>query len=757
MKQATRSEFNSFLKGLITEASALNFPENAFQEGFNFTLSKTGKISRRLGMDFENDNQSVVANGLLLDSIKTTLPKVYKWEAAGGDPAVDILVVQDRNIFHFYNMDSASLSAGFIYTITLDNLPSSGEFSLTDAEGLLVIACGKDYVTAVEYLKNEAVPFVPFDLTIKTRDLWGVESSNDSVNDDISFRPSDIDDGHLYNLQNQSWGIPRRSNSGGLLVDPITHYKTQLSKYPSQSEQVWAGLQFAPSGDPKEVLYSNLWEEALGATSTATKGYYIIDAVNRGTSRVAAFAENKAKHPSLTYSSVSIPLDRTLGGPSVVSSFAGRVFYAGFGGEVIDGDGRSPTLINHIFFSKLVRNKSDLDKCYQEGDPSSRENTDIVDTDGGFIPIAEAKKIIAMESVAGSMVVFATNGVWAITGGSDYGFGATNYKVDKISSFGILTNGSIVSEGDKCFYWSKDAIFVISKDQFGSLQVQSISDTTIQSYYLAIPEDAKFTVRAGYDGLLKQIKWIYQRNGLFKSNSYAEELILDLNLGAFFVNRIFDHQSEKHRPIAVVSSSLFRNPVAQEFVVSLGVGVVANGAEVFAEVNTEKPIVTNNKYLVLSEESGVIKFSFAIYNNNDFKDWGSTDAYAKLLTGDMSFGSSAVDKTLPYLVVNMEPTENFYNSDDDVFSNESSCLVSTGWGWARNTGSMRWSRQQQAYRPTRKGFYNSGEFFDEHRVVSSKLKMRGTGKALSIQLETEPNKDCIILGWSTVVSGNSSV
>jgi hypothetical protein len=105
----------------------------------------------------------------------------------------------------------------------------------------------------------------------------------------------------------------------------------------------------------------------------------------------------------------------------------------------------------------------------------------------------------------------------------------------------------------------------------------------------------------------------------------------------------------------------------------------------------------------------------------------------------------------------MEPTENAYNADVDEFLNESGCQVSTSWGWARNTNSLRWSRKQQAYRPNRKGLYSTGDFIDEHKVVTSKLKMRGTGKALSIQLETEPDKDCIILGWSTVVSGNSSV
>ena len=59
--------------------------------------------------------------------------------------------------------------------------------------------------------------------------------------------------------------------------------------------------------------------------------------------------------------------------------------------------------------------------------------------------------------------------------------------------------------------------------------------------------------------------------------------------------------------------------------------------------------------------------------------------------------------------------------------------------------------------PTRKGFFPTGSFADEFRVVTAKLKVRGTGKALSILFETQPSKDCVLIGWSTAVSGNSSV
>ena len=46
-------EFNTFVGGLVTEASPLTFPENASIDEANFELDRNGSRSRRLGMDYE--------------------------------------------------------------------------------------------------------------------------------------------------------------------------------------------------------------------------------------------------------------------------------------------------------------------------------------------------------------------------------------------------------------------------------------------------------------------------------------------------------------------------------------------------------------------------------------------------------------------------------------------------------------------------------------------------------------------------------
>jgi hypothetical protein len=49
-RQTAAVEINNFVKGLITEASPLTFPDNASLEEQNFVLNRDGSRERRSGM-----------------------------------------------------------------------------------------------------------------------------------------------------------------------------------------------------------------------------------------------------------------------------------------------------------------------------------------------------------------------------------------------------------------------------------------------------------------------------------------------------------------------------------------------------------------------------------------------------------------------------------------------------------------------------------------------------------------------------------
>lgn len=581
----------------------------------------------------------------------------------------------------------------------------------------------------------------------------------DQKENDSTYRPPDLNTKHYYNLQNQSWGVPRK-NEAGTLEDPISGFAAVISRYPSDSEVVWTGLQYKPVSTteaPTERVFYNLYNDSLGVTSQSAKGYFIIDLLRRGESRQEAYTVNKEKYSMLASPAVVFPQDYTQGGATIVKSFAGRVFYAGFSGEVIDGDIRSPNLSNYILFSQLIRNQKDFVKCYQEGDPSSREDSDIVDTDGGFIKLAGAERIIGMEDLGSHLVVIASNGVWVISGGSDYGFTAANYKADKITSYGGLAIDSIVEVNGKVFYWSDSGIYVVAKDQFGSLVVQSITDDTIQKLYKSIPTLSKAASLATYDAENKTIRWLYKTGVPFTNTSETYELILNLSINAFYKNKIYSPTDYDIEVFASFSSSNLAYLQQNDDVF---VDVEAVLSDVETVIVPERISVENTqstRYLFLQPSPfGGYSVGIALYRNTDFKDWNEVDAYAYMLSGEQTGGDSSLAKQIPYLTMHFYRTELGVNVDG-IPLYPSSCLVHCQWDWATSITSRRFSTAFEAYRYNQARFTQSdNDTFDTGmKIITTKSKIRGRGKAFSFFMETSPGKDCQIVGWNLALNANS--
>lgn len=578
---------------------------------------------------------------------------------------------------------------------------------------------------------------------------------------DDSWRPTSLgattEDAakQYYNLQNQSWGIPRKDKDGNL-IDPIQLYFTDLEKFPSNEEVIWTGLQFQPvvgSDPPYERVFTNLYEDALGSNLKAAKGYYIIDLLRRGQSRTEAFAANYVKYPQLNlYPTLDTVADYTTGGPKIITSFAGRVFYCGFEGSVVNGDIRSPSLNNSLVFSQLVKNKKDIVKCYQEGDPTSREGSDLVDTDGGIIKLDGAQNIKALLNLGASLAIFAANGVWVLSGGSDYGFTATNYKVDKITSFGCTSQDSVVEAGGKAYYWSNDGIFVMGKNQFGDYEVSSLTETTIQTFYQNIPAASKERTSGVYDGSDKKIRWIYQLNDRFFSTSEQYELIFNLVTGAFTKNRIYNSLTNDKEVFGLFySNRIVPTSTLQEVVVG-SEDVYVGTDPVLSDFGSDGVADQFTRYLVISKSGTTYSYSFALYNNTSFKDWNEVDATAFILTGSATTGDSSIKKQVPYLTLHMYRTDTI-NSGTGLLENESSCLFRTQWNWSLSELSNKWSNQQQAYRLNPRIFSDTN-IDNGFKMVTTRNKVRGIGRAFAVRFDTEEGKDCQIVGWNMAVNGN---
>lgn len=767
-KQSVKAEINTFVQGLITEASPLNFPANASFDEENFVLNRDGTRNRRLGIDYE-DSYSFFSQQTLVD-YQTNPASAFVWNNVNGNSFINFLVVQLNNTLIFINNESGSLSSNPVAgTLTISEYPSDKKFSFTITNGYLIIVAGTDVIVSVSY---DGTSFTKRAVPLLTRDVWGVETKViPQYETDKSFRSGSNDPYHWYNLENQSWGIPRRyfnsDSYGAPLEAPYLLYRAYTGLWPSNSEVVWTGLQYKPvsSGEqPSERVYPKIYEEVFGGDTKAPKGYFIIDALKRGTSRSAARANNIVKHPQLTgFPIPSFPADTTNGGPTVISEFSGRTFYAGFIGEITQGDARSPNLANHVFFSQLVKNITDVNKCYQEGDPTSRENNEVVDTDGGFIVLAGCDKIIGMKSMLGSLIVIATNGVWAITGGSDYGFSATNYKVDKISSFGGLGPYSIVEEKSRLFYWADAGIYLVSKNQFGDFEVSSITDSTILSFYQAIPSTSKENSVGIYDSSSKKITWDYSIGEGFTSDRESHQLIFDLVLNAFYKNRIFNSVLNNTVIVASFESIPFNFLNDMNQVYHLSDQVFDLTDSIYIQDTVSESGLQAVKYLVGFLDGSNVKYTFAFFRNGDFKDWnsatgGGSDAKAFLLTGDQIVSDSSIAKQIPYLTMHFNRTETIVDVELNPL-NQSSCLMRCQWEWANNADSRKWSALRQSYRYAKPPkIVNPGDSYDTgFKVLTTKNKVRGSGRSFALYLETEPEKDCQILGWSLALNGNQVV
>lgn len=767
-------EINKFNAGLITDASPLTTPDNSSLDEDNFVLNIDGSRNRRLGMDLELNHEEIETD-IVYTSSEPIKVRSFRWDNAGGDPERYIQVVQIGNSIDFFHMDNLSVSTGHFHRETFPGSSLSTRFSFSVVDGILVAVNGDKDVYLFEYSDVDTI--TRSTRRLQVRDFFGVEDIIDGVNmfetSGIQIRPSTLSNNHIYNLRNQSWGIPRvladglDGSSTPNPTDPILgFYTTAGNRFPSNSDTVTQSLYPNPENATNRHIDrffpEDLFKNPIGATR-APSGYFIIDALDRGISRKQRDAENRALYPSLSYDLSTLPDDQSTSGSTTIAEFAGRIFYGGFSGEVVDGDQLSPRMSSYILFSKVVDNINDIGTCYQEGDPTSKDFPDIIATDGGFIRINEAYDIQRLVNLGGSLMVVAKNGVWRIVGGTDNGFTATAYIVEKISDKGCTSPDSIVVIDNSVMFWSDDAIYYIAPDEFGSWKSNNLSFGRIQRLYDSINIGDKRNAYGDYDSYERKVRWLFY-NSLQNENE-VRELVLDLQLQSFYTNSIKQLNSETYpKPVAMYLGLSYQID-STENAVLVGDDPVVVGMDNVVISSDELQGISQRElgYVIVTSIDGNIRYSFGKYSNTDFKDWHSVDnvgvdADAYLITSYISGGDFQRDKQLPYITIHLRRTENGVDEDSNPI-NQSSCLVQARWNWSDSDRSGKWGREFQAYRYRR--LYLPQNNFDDYdngfSTVVSRNKLRGSGKVLSLRFRTEPGKNLHLYGWSIILSVSENV
>lgn len=742
--------YNSFTKGIITEAGPLTYPENASLDEQNFILNRDGSRQKRLGMDYE-DNYVLKSTDFGTSQVEKSLVSFHRWDYPKGNLQVSLGIVRIYNSLWFINLLNTSPSTEFKNSgnpLVLSSL-INGRIDTAYINNDLVIV-GEDLPYPIKLIYNETTDTVTTEtLYLKIRDFFGIDDGLD-----ISTRPTTLSNEHHYNLKNQGWSnniqVKNYSSGDGAGAGAAIQYtREEEGFYPSNADIWYYGRHENPNKNTFGYYVPNeLKKESLN-NSQAPKGSFIIDFKNRGASRATA-------------SGVSITLaDTELGNLTCVCAFAGRLFYSGISSSIVSGDKNSPNYSGYVFFTPTLFNNKKLDQCYQEADPSGEKVSDLIATDGGAIVIPEMIKVVKMVALNDAIIIFAENGVWGIFGGES-GFKASEYQIKKLSDSGTSFATSIILAEGSIYYWNNNGIFVLGIDPAsGALSTSNLSLMAIQSLYNEYSQPAKENTIGIYEERNSRIRWLLNTSagydGISYRNKYDTELIYDIALNAFYPFKVNINSSTFPYLAAHMNKPSYSLANATETVVVNGVSVEVNAVSVEQTVLVASPETFNPSYIVLKNNSGTFYFTIGKYKNTTFKDWVTHNTVGQdydcyLVTGYEIFKDAMRKKQVPYLYVYCYQTEDGYTTSgtDLILKNQSSCLVQAQWNWTNSSASNRWGTQFQAYRHLRNWtpVDVNDQFLNGEEVIVTRNKLRGVGKSLSLYISAEAGKNLHLIGWA---------
>ena len=754
---------NSFIAGLKTEFTGLNFPENACTETDNCIFDPMGKVSRRRGFDKEENgvNRTITRTNKAISS--------FQWSNAGGDGNTEVYVLQIGDNLYFYRSSTATISNPvsnqLLSIINLDAFMIDGgtapdEFECQYSEGngyLFVFHPRLDPI----YCTYASGTVTANSIIVRIRDFSGVlEEIDDSVRP-----PTTLTDEHKYNLQNQGWtagaswsahaidGFPQMSTgvqtfgvAAGLLT-PTTGDLVIIKGYQNFASgriQIvqkggtivsYAGtaLQINVTSAQKlhNVIFSNTvdWDIIPVNTDYITEwfgdvGNYpsnsdvwwlyknssdIFDPATTIDNVTAGFGPAPKGHYILSAfdqnrASVSgiaaITNLTTLIRPKTGAWFAGRIWYSGVDAS-FPSSGNMPdaTWTENIYFSQIVENVKQFGRCYQTNDPTSEDRFDLLPSDGGVIRIQGAGSIYKLFPIQNGLLVFAANGIWFITGSQGIGFTANDYTIVKISGVQNISGTSFVSVLGYPMFWNSESIYTVSPGQQGNLSVESVG-VEILSFLDEIPLSSKKFVRGDFDPLDHLVKWVFKSTEETDITSrYNFDRVLNFNI-----------RTKAFYPWTVGEGYNLHDV---KFVESPGGSAAPN--PVFKYVSS----------------SGSV-FIFAEEYKEDNIDWSLVEYESFFATG-YALRGKGLNKF----------QENYINIFLQNDAEESSFKIQGQWNYAINEGSGRWSDEQ---------VFTIGA--DNFSYRPKRVKIRGHGLVCQFRVTNNSTLPFTVIGWSVFESGN---
>lgn len=736
---------NSFIKGLQTEFTGLNFPKDACTETFDCTFDRTGLVSRRLGIDYESGHASYT-----IDTTDRAISNYY-WRNVIGDGELSILVVQVGASLVFYNSSTATIASPIsnkrIATASVDISSftfSGGSFDRTIE---CQFAQGNGYLFVFHpdvepfYCSYSAGVITATAIDVRIRDTVGISETFADT-----YRPLSLSSDHQYNLYNQGWtdapawsatsttsaayqtGQQTWTVQSGLSITPADMVSVGATAgptiYASGTVVSYAGtilivninsLNFPGLSGTVSTNWTftkvnagllTTWNSATGnypsnadiwwyyknssgvfSPSTTLANVTIATApAPKGSMILSAFSQNRSAVSGVSgLTTVSAGVRPTTG-----TWFQGRVWYTGIDAQSFN---------ENIYFSQIVETVSQFGRCYQTNDPTAEDRFDLLPSDGGLIKIQGTGRIFKLFPIANGIIVFAERGIWFITGSQGIGFTANDYTITKLSAVSTISHTSFVDVLGYPMWWNEEGIYSVSMQQGAGLTVNPVIYTSIASFYEDIPLISKVYARGYFNPISYKVQWLYRdtnETSVTARYDYSNILNYDTVINAWY-------------PWTIGAST-------------------ANVCSIMALGGTGGLTSPTIKFKYMTTIGTAITFSEEW--NTDYEDWTAVSAVnytSYFITAFMLPGEGNKLSQLPYIDV--------YGVGDI----DCECYLQSLWDFYNTGNSGRWSTRQKIV------------FGSDASYSIRRLKTRGQGRALQLKFFSVTGKPMSLAGWSTFV------
>lgn len=774
--QTISSVENNFTKGLVTEFTGMNFPENAATDTDNCEYTLIGDVTRRLGIDHEV-NHTFNSISRVNSAIAT-----YKWNNVGGDGLTQLVVEQVGSTLYFYKSSVATTAAPLsaqrlTSTVDISSFVVSGgsfdpavECQFSDGNGFLFVYntnCDPFYCSYTSGVITGTL------INIQIRDFIGVPEPGSVT----GLRPTVLTQEHLYNLTNQGWtqgaawnafsptgvsvgtgskvftvaaglgvtlgdnvdlwtniGGPFGPNPARLMIGNVTSYSgTTLTVNISIADPSHIGF-FLSNWTiiPNNHGYLSTWNTSLGNyPSNSDVWWYYKDTAN-------------VFNPALTYTQVSVAAgaapkghyilpafnqDRTFASsvsgitavttnlrPSNGAWFQGRVWYTGLNdSQSAQGDAGYYSWSENIYFSQTVTDASQFGLCYQTNDPTSENLFDLLPTDGGVITIQGSGPIYKLFPLMNAMLVFAANGVWYITGSAGIGFAANDYTIVKLSAVESISSTSFVDVQGLPMFWNEEGIYKVAPAKQG----QGLLNSPLHVNPLEVMPLTIGTILTFYNNIplssKKYVRGAYDPINYVIQWVYRDTEASDIT-GRYTYNKILNYNNANNAffPYTVDTSVSSINGII--YVISPGGTAAAPSSIKFVSSNATQ-------------------MSFADEHDTNYNDWNAFSYSSSFTTGYKLHGQAQKRFQIPYIYM-------YYRLNGQ----RNSSTIQGIWDYATSGNTGRWSTAQLI------NIYNPN-----YSVVPKRVNIRGRGLVLQIKVSSVDNLPFDVIGWSVYETVNVGV